>query len=255
MTAVLSLARHTFLDALREKAFLVLVLFGAALLALARLCTPLALGEARRVTIDVGLGLIAGCGFLLIAGLGTRMVHKEIDRKTILIILAKPIRRVEFLAGKFLGLVAVLAVTVAGMTGLLAAVLAISGHAAGSALVVAGYYAFLELFVLAALTMLLMAFTSPVLATFFLVGLYVVGHLATSLIDLATLLPDPSAGRVLRAVFLVMPRFDLYSHTLEVVHGAAVSAAQLLWATTYALAYGAGALLLGLVVFRARELS
>ncbi len=255
MTAVLSLARHTFLDALREKALLVLGLFGATLLVLSRLLSPLALGEARRVTLDVGLGLIAACGFLLIAVLGTRMVHKEIDRKTILVLLAKPIRRVEFLTGKFLGLVGVVAVAVGGMTLLLAGVLALSGYAVDGSLAVAGYYAFLELFVLAALTMVLMAFTSPVLATFFLVGLLIVGHLATSLIDLAALLPDPAAGRVLRLVFYLLPRLDLYSYTLEVVHGAAVSSAQLLWATTYALAYAAGALLLGLVVFRAREFS
>ncbi len=255
MSALLSLARHTLIDALREKAFLLLGLFGAVMLALARLLNPLALGEGRRVTLDVGLGLIAVCGFLLIAVLGTRMVHKEIDRKTILLILAKPIRRVEFLVGKFLGLVGVLAVTIAGMTLTLAAVMTLSGYPVDASLAVAGLYAFLELFVLAALAMLLMAFTSPVLATFFLVGLYVVGHLATSLIDLTAMLPDPSAGRIIQAVFYLLPRFDLYSYTLEAVHGAAASGGQLAWAVAYAGAYAAGALLLALAVFRAREFS
>jgi len=255
MSAVFSLARHTFLDALREKAFLLLGLFGAIMLMLSRLLNPLALGEGRRVTLDIGLGLIAICGFLLITVLGTRMVHKEIDRKTILLILAKPIRRIEFLAGKFLGLVGVLAVTIAGMTLLLAAVMALSGYRVESSLAVAGLYAFLELFVLAALAMVLIAFTSPVLATFFLVGLYVVGHLATSLIDLAAMLPDPSAGRIVQVVFYLLPRFDLYSYTLEVMHGAAVSGQQLLWGGAYAAAYAGGALLLALVVLRAREFS
>jgi ABC-type transport system involved in multi-copper enzyme maturation permease subunit len=255
MSAVICLARHTFLDALREKAFLVLGLFGVVMLGLSRLLNPLALGEGRRVTLDVGLAFIAICGFLLIAVLGTRMVHKEIDRKTILLILAKPIRRIEFLVGKFLGLVGVLAVTVAGMTLLLAGVMVLSGYAVHASLAVAGLFAFLELFVLAALAMLLMAFTSPVLATFFLVGLYLVGHLAPSLIDLAGMLPDPSASKIIQVVFYLLPRLDLYSYTLEVVHGAGASGHQLFWAAAYAAAYAGGALLLALVVFRTREFS
>jgi ABC-type transport system involved in multi-copper enzyme maturation permease subunit len=255
MSAVLSLARHTFLDALREKAFLVLGLFGIVMLGVSRLVSPLALGEERRVTIDLGLGFIALCGFLLIALLGTRMVHKEIERKTILVILSKPLRRVEFLAGKYLGLVGVLAVSLAGMTLLLGGVLALSSYRVDGALAVAGYYAFLELVVVAALAMLLVAFTSPVLATFFLLGLYIVGHLAGSLIDLAAMVPDPALGRAVRAVFYVLPRLDLYSYTLEVVHGVPASVGQLLYATAYALAYATGALLLALAVFRSREFS
>ncbi len=255
MTVVLALARHTFLDALRERAFYVLVLFGAVLLGASRLLSPLALGEGRRVTLDLGLGLTALCGFMLIALLGTRMVHKEIERKTILVILAKPVRRVEFLLGKFLGLVAVLALSLGIMILLLGGVLLLSGYAVDASLGVAGLYAFLELVIVAALAMVLTAFTSPVLAAFFLVGLYIVGHLATSLTDLASMMPDAWMGKLVGVLFVLLPRLDLYSYTLEVVHGVTPAVPQLVYALGYAAIYSGAALCVALAAFRSRELS
>ncbi len=255
MVAVISLARHTFVDALRERAFLVLGLFAFVMLAASRLLNPLALGEARRVTLDLGLGCVALFGFLLIVLLGTRMVHKEIERKTILVLLAKPIHRAEFILGKYLGLIAILAVSLIGMVVALAGVLLLSGYAFDTNLIVAGYYAFLELAVVAALAMLLTAFTSPVLSTFFLLGLYVVGHLSTSLLDMASMLPNPGTVKLLTAVFHLVPRLDLFSYTLEVVHGLPIDAGQILLATAYTATYATGALLLALVVFRRREFS
>ena len=255
MAAVGSLARHTFLDAFRERAFLVLGIYGLVMLGASRLISPLALGEGRRVTIDLGLGGVALFGFLLIALLGTRMVHKEIDSKTILMILAKPIRRGEFILGKFFGLIAVVGVSLIGMTILLAGILALSRYSFDATLLIASYYAFLELVIVAAVAMLLTAFTSPVLATFFLLGLFIVGHLSSSLIDLAQMLPSPATGYLLKGLFFILPRFDLFSFTLEVVHGMPIAATAVLWATLYAGVYSAGALLIAILAFRGREFS
>lgn len=255
MTAIWSLARHTILDAMREKAFLALVGFAILLLGASRLLAPLALGEGYRLTVDLGLGGIALIGFLLLVVLGTRMVHREIDRKTILILLAKPLRREAFVVGKFLGLAGVTGLSVAVMVLLLAAVMAVSGYPLTFALLAAGYYAWLELVVMAALTMLLTCFTSPVLATFFLLGLFVTGHLAGSLLEFAEMLPGALAAGVLEGVFLVVPRLDLFSYTLEVIHRQAVTPERLMWATLYALVYSAAVLVVASFVFRRREFS
>jgi hypothetical protein len=108
---------------------------------------------------------------------------------------------------------------------------------------------------MAALAMLLIAFTSPVLATFFLLGIYVAGHLATSLIEMATMLPTPWVARVLEVVFYALPRLDLFSHTLEVVHGVPIDPQQIFWATAYAVVYAAGMLLISTAIFRSRQFS
>ncbi len=255
MSAVLSLARHTVLDAMRERAFLVLGGFAVMLFLASRLLSPLALGEAERVTIDLGVGALGAVGFLLLVLLGTRMLHREIDRKTILMLLAKPIRREEFIFGKFLGLAGVLGLSLGGMLLLLAAVMAASGYSLSPALLAAGYFAWLELVVMAAVTMLLTCLTSPVLATFFLVSLFIIGHLAGSLLELAGLLPGSLVSLALEGLFLILPRLDLFSYTLEVFHRVHVPSEQLLWATLYAGVYSAAVLAIGSVIFRRREFS
>jgi len=255
MQAVYSLARHTLIDALRERVYRVLGLFLVLLLGITRLLDPLALGEGRRVTLDLGLTLISLFGFLLVLMLGTRVVQKEIERKTILMLLARPITRAEFLLGKFVGIVAVVGSGLAGMLLILVAVLWISGYGVHLGLAVAGLYAFLELVIVAALGMLLTVFTSPLLSSFFLLGLYVGGHLSPSLLEMARLLPNALAARAVEGLFLLVPRLDLYSYTLEAVHGWVPSAGTVAWAVTYALLYAVAALLLALAVFRRRQFS
>lgn len=255
MSVLVAIARHTLLDALRERAFFALAVFAALMLIASRVLGPLAMGETRRVTLDLGLGLMSLFGFLLVLFIGTRMVQKEIERKTILVLLAKPIRRGEFVVGKFIGLIGVLAISIGGMLAVLAAVMFAAGFAVDGSLLVAGYYAWCELVIVAALTMLLTAFTSPVLATFFLLGLFIAGHLSTSLLDAARLVADPLCAALLRGFFVALPRLDLYSYTLEVVHGVPASVAQLAWSTLYALLYACGALFLSMLIFSRREFS
>ncbi len=247
MRPILSLAHHTLLDALRERLARTLALFLAALLLAARLVGPLALGKGERVTRDLGLGLLSLFGFLLVLLLGTRIVQKEVEGRTILLLLARPLRRVEFLAGKFLGLLAVLAIGLAGMLAILAGVLALSGYAVDGALVFSGLYAWLELVIVSALALLLAACSSPLLAAFLLLALYVAGHLIHGLLDMARLVSQPVLAEALRGAFYLLPRLDLY--------GGSSAGGALPWAAAYAALYATGVLLLALVAFRRREFS
>jgi len=182
-------------------------------------------------------------------------VQKEIERKTILLLLARPLRRGELILGKYFGTVAVVGAGVVGMVGVLALVLLVSGYAFDGSLAVAGYYAFLELAILAALSMLLTVFTSSALAAFFLIGLFVAGHAAPSILEMARLSSNGVAARALETLFYAVPRLDLYRYALEAVHGIHPPAGQVLWATAYAVLYSAAALTAGTLAFRRREFS
>jgi ABC-type transport system involved in multi-copper enzyme maturation permease subunit len=252
MTAVLSLARHTLLDALRERVFRTLAVFLLVLFAAAQLVKPLALGEGRRVTLDLGLGLVSLAGLLLVLFLGPRAVQREIERRTILVLLARPLRRGELLLGKYLGMWAVTAIALAGMFLILGLVLLLSGYGLPQALPAAGLLAALELGVLCALSLLVTSLAGPALAGVVLLALFIAGRLAPSLLDAARLLPDAPAA-LLGALFRLLPRLDLFTAGLEAVHGATLPAGVLLWAAAYALLYSAAILLIALLVLRRRE--
>jgi len=117
MRRALAITRNTVREVLRERVVLVLGLFGLALAVGAQGLSPLALGEGRRIVIDFGLAGASLLATLLAIFLGSTLLHKELDRRTIYAVMAKPIRREEFLLGKFLGLWATTGLLLAGMTG------------------------------------------------------------------------------------------------------------------------------------------
>jgi Cu-processing system permease protein len=112
---MLAVAVNTFREAVRDR-----VLHGVLGLALAFLLFTLALAELsldqqRRVVLDLGLASISLFSVIMSVFLGSSLLYKEIERKTLYVILPKPIRRHEFLLGKYFGIVLTVAVFVAIM--------------------------------------------------------------------------------------------------------------------------------------------
>lgn len=253
MSAIGSLARHTLVDALRERIFralagYLLLVFGAA-----HLLRPLALGEGRRVTLDLGLALVSLAGVLLVVLLGTRALQREIEQRTILVLLARPIARAELLLGKFFGMWAVTGVALAGMLLILGLVLWSCGYGPTPGLLSVACFALLELAILCALSLLLTNLAGPAVAGGALLALFAAGRLAPSLLEAVRMMPDSPLAPLLTGAFRLLPRLDLYTAGLAGLHGASLPAASYFWAAGYALFYCAAILLLALLALRRRE--
>ena len=95
------LARNTFREAVRDRLLATALVFGGLLVATAVGLAPLTLGEHERVVRDLGLSAVSAFTLLLILLVGTGMVYREIERRTIDTILTQPIGRADFLLGKF----------------------------------------------------------------------------------------------------------------------------------------------------------
>ncbi|MBW2214438.1 MAG: ABC transporter permease subunit, partial [Deltaproteobacteria bacterium] len=112
---IYAIALNTYREAVRDR-----VLFGVLVLAAGVLALTLALGELSldqqmRVVTDLGLASISLFSVVVAIFLGSSLLYKEIERKTLYVILPKPIARFEFLLGKYFGIVATCAVFVAIM--------------------------------------------------------------------------------------------------------------------------------------------
>jgi Cu-processing system permease protein len=104
MTRILAVAINTFREAVRDR-----VLYGVLGVALGLLLFTLVLAEVsldqqRRIVLDVGLASISLFSVVVAVFLGSAMLYKEIERKTLYVILPKPLRRHEFLLGKYFGI-------------------------------------------------------------------------------------------------------------------------------------------------------
>jgi len=253
--AIRALAVNTFLEAARDRVLYLLLFFGLFVFGASRLLDPLALGEGRRITLDLGFAALSAFGCLTTIFVGHQLIFREIERKTLFFLFSRPLRRVEFVLGKYLGLVLVLAAAVVVMGTLLAAVLLASGYAFGVAFAQALWLVFCEMAVLAAVAVFFAAFTSPVLAGLFTLAAWVIGHGSGELAALLAQSPGGSTGQLAGIAVWVVPRLDLYHDIVPVAAGTSYPLAALGWGTAYGMLYGGAALVGAAVVLARRELT
>ncbi|MBU1186793.1 MAG: ABC transporter permease subunit, partial [Acidobacteria bacterium] len=105
-----AIALNTIKEAIRDRILYLLLFFAAVCIICSRLLAIMTVGDRVKIIMDVGLASLSFFGALMAILLGTGLVYKEIDKKTIFTLLSKPIPRYQFLLGKYFGLVITLLV-------------------------------------------------------------------------------------------------------------------------------------------------
>ncbi|MBI1798908.1 MAG: ABC transporter permease subunit [Candidatus Eisenbacteria bacterium] len=252
MTAAL-IAQNTYREATRDRVLAGMVVAGIALLVVTQIAAPLALGEGTRLTVDLGLSGISMIGLLVVLLVGTSLVAKELERRTIYNLLSRPIGRSSYLVGKWAGLSAALW-TVAVVLGVaLGCALALRGaHGRMVAVAEATYLAGLELSVVSALAVLFSSLSTPVLSALYTFALYLVGQWSYDLRELAANYPEPLAG-LMRGAANVAPNLPLFNMRSLAAAGQPTSPLHLTIATGYALVYVSCVLCLATAAFESKD--
>jgi Cu-processing system permease protein len=249
----LVIARNTFREATRDKVLAGMVGAGLAVLLGAQFLSPLALGEGKRLTIDLGLSAISLLGLLGILLVGTSLVAKEIERRTIYNLLSRPIPRHAYLIGKWAGLSAALWVMAIALGAALLLLLLLRGNIDhGGAVVEAVYLAGLELTVVTAIAVFFSALSTPVLSALYTLAIYVVGQWSYDLRLFATQFP-PEVGNVVRAASDLVPNLPLFNMRTLAASAETTSLWHLLLATGYAGMFCAACLALATAAFESRD--
>ena len=120
-----AVAANTFREAIRDKVLYNLVFFALLVMGASVVIGNMTLGEGIKIILDLSLAAMSVFGLLIAIFVGIGLVHKEIQRRTVYMLLAKPISRRNFVIGKYLGLMLVIALNVAIMTAALLALMAL----------------------------------------------------------------------------------------------------------------------------------
>src|SRR5512144_1638596 len=183
---LIAIAGNTFRENIRDKILYNLILFALLMIVSSFILGKLTLGFEDKVIIDLGLSSISVFGTLIAIFIGIQLVYKEIERRTVYSLLAKPVARWEFLLGKYLGLLFTLMVNVAIMTVGLWLTLAYHGSAPWHAyyrLLPAVYLIFLSLALTTAVALLFSSFSTPALSALFTLFLWIIGHFNADLLE------------------------------------------------------------------------
>ncbi len=251
--SIFLIARNTFREATRDRLLVGVFVAGIVFFFATQVLSPLALGEARRLTVDLGLSSISVLGLLMVLLVATSLVAKEIERRTVFNLLARPLTRPAYLVGKWAGLCAALWVVAAGLGLTLALVLAMRGDGAMALPALQGaYFAALELAVVTAAAVLFSALSTPVLSSLYTLGLFLVGSWSYDLRSFAQSFPT-SLRVLVDGIACAVPNLPLFNTRSLAAAGTFASAGHVGIATAYAAFYVACLLALGAAAFETRD--
>lgn len=180
-----NIALNTFREIIRNKFFGLIAFLGVVFILLSMVLDTLALGEARRVLFDFGLSFIEITGFAIVLFLGGGMIAREIDGRTIYLMLSKPVRRGMIILGKFTGFSAVIVLVLLLEMMILLGVLLLKGFAPDVLFFLAIVGIWLKLEALLALILFFSTWVSPMVAMFMTITSYIIGHSGYTVLDYA----------------------------------------------------------------------
>lgn len=251
---ILAIARNTFREAIRDRILYNLVLFVLLITASAILLGDLTDGQEARTIVNLGLNAMLLFGAFIAIFVGVGLVSKEIEKKTVYAIFAKPVRRAEFIVGKYLGLCLTILVNVMVMAvGVTLALLYVRGsHLIGpswlSVLLI-----FFELMIVTAVAILFSSFSTPALSALLTFLVFIIGHLSASLRDLAATLQSKAATYLLETIYYLLPNLSLFSYRTEAALAIAPTPSAIGGGIGYSLAYVTIILVIAIVVFTRRD--
>jgi ABC-type transport system involved in multi-copper enzyme maturation permease subunit len=246
---------NTFREAVRDRVLYNLILFVLLLVASAPLFGQISIGMERLILVNVGLSSMSLFGVIIAIFIGIGLVSKEIEKKTLYTILSRPVRRWEFILGKYLGLIMTLVVNTALMTvGFYVALMFTNGlHKADALLLVAIYFTVLQFLIVTALTVLFSTFSSPIFSAIFAFALFVIGTFAEDLKNFAAISKGAAKMLATGAAYL-MPNFASLNVIAQTAHDQGVGGRLIVFNTLYALLYSASAVAAAVLIFERRNL-
>jgi ABC-type transport system involved in multi-copper enzyme maturation permease subunit len=253
---IVHIASNTFREAVRDRVLYNLIAFALLMTGAAILVGQISIDIERLVVINLGLTAVSLFGMVIAIFIGIGLVSKEIEKRTLYTVLSRPVRRWQFIVGKFFGLAGTLVVNTFLMAiGVFAALLYVSHRFQGSDgwVLVALYFIVLQFLITTALALLFSSFSSPLMAAVFAFCLFIIGSFAEDLRGFAAMTQGATRWLATAAAYLV-PNFSALNVISSAAHEQGVSGQLILYNSAYALAYAAVALCGAVLIFEHRNL-
>jgi ABC-type transport system involved in multi-copper enzyme maturation permease subunit len=260
------IAINGFREAVRDKVMYSLVAFAVLLIVASYIVGELTAGQDVRITKDLGLSAIGIFGLFMAIFIGIGLVSKEVERRSIYSLLAKPIRRSDLVIGKYLGLVLTLVVNVAVMTAALYLVLAYLGTAESElarqareaplldpALLKAVGLMLVQLMVVTATALFFSTFSTPILSAVLTFLVYVAGFFSADLRNFDQVVDSRVVQALARGLYYMLPNLASFDVTAQVVHGLPITWRYMAVTTAYGLTYITILLVMSVTIFSRRD--
>jgi ABC-type transport system involved in multi-copper enzyme maturation permease subunit len=252
----LVVASNVFREVIRDRVLYIIGFFALILIAAALLIPEVAANNGDKIITDIGLATMNLFGLIVTIFVGTALINKEIEKRTVYVLIAKPVSRAEFVVGKHVGLSAVLAVLLAAMTAIFLAVLSAKQISYPvNSIVLTMLFQFLELSLIAGVAILFGVFTSSLIAMMLTLAVYLMGNFSRDIVTLGNLANNPGIRQMTQNLYLVLPDLSRFNLKNEAIYGMTLlpQPLDLLGSAVYGLVWIGLALAIAVLIFSRRE--
>lgn len=250
---IFTIAQNTFRESIRDKVLYVLLFFAAVTIFGSKALGWISIGQDIKIVKDIALSATSIFGILIAIFVGTSLIYKEIDKRTLYTILAQPMQRYEFILGKYLGLITLLAVVTITMTVVSSVYILLLGGTLHLTFFLAILLIYAKLMLITAFAVLMSSLTSPILGAIIVFSVAVFGHATEVFRDLPPQFDGTSAKALLETAYYVIPNLSNFDLAREAANGIEVSGAYVIWVLIYGLMYTITLLILAALAFQEKD--
>ena len=253
MGPFIALTLNGFREARRNRVTLIVALFALSLLLSSSLVVEVTVGVFDRVLTDMGLGSMSLMLVLLSIFLSSGLISREIERRTIFLMVSKPLSRGAFLVGRLFGNMLTVTVLLLAMAALFFLLMALYAVPITPAHLAAVGMLWFELWVLSGVGFLMSSFSSQMVSAFVTVSIYVAGNLSSDIYALAAKSRSEAIQVLGKAVYYVLPDLSRFNYKPHATYYVNVASSELASAALYGMAYTSVLVALAVVLFNRRD--
>jgi len=260
------IAVNVFRESVRDKVLYNLVAFALLLIGASYLIGQLTAGQDIKIIKDLGLAATSVFGLFIAIFIGIGLVSKEVEKRSIYSLLAKPINRPQLVLGKYAGLLLTLVVNLSVMAVALYAVLGYISWGASPRMIAAWerpaldllllrafFLTFVELALVTAIALFFSTFSTPLLSAALTFGFFIAGRFSADLRNFDQAVNSKVAVWFARALYWIVPNLASFDVRSQVVHGEPISAGYMALMTGYGVLYIAALIVAATVIFSRRD--
>jgi ABC-type transport system involved in multi-copper enzyme maturation permease subunit len=231
-----NIAFNTFRELARNKILYLILFFGIVLIVFSLALASLSLWQTDKIMLDFWLAMIEMFGFISVIFIGSQLIFKEIEWKTIYLILSKPISRYQFILWKFFGFSMILACIVFFQSVIFWILVWYTKTPIDYLVPAAIVFIYLKLLLLFAVILFFSTFISSILSIVLTMLVYIIAHSLNTIIDMAhgKNIIMLNIGKFL---LLIFPNFEALNIKSLIMSQVKISTSYIAFNFTYAIVY------------------
>lgn len=251
---IIAIARNTYTEAIRDRILYMFLGFAVLLIVSSKFISMMTIGDPTKIMMDVGLFSIQMFGALIAVMMSVLMISREFEQRTIHTILSKPVGRLQYLLGKYFGLLAIIATMVVLMAIALVLIIFLFSFKFDLLLVFGALMTLFEMAVLCAFAVLFATVTKPILGSVLTLSAFVLGHLTGALWLILDRLENAVADVVIPVLYYILPNLEVFNFKTEIVHSLAIPWGVAALAVVYSVLYSAVLLVIAWLQFKGKDI-